>query len=122
MTRVTKYDTYRVDVVFDGAVEGTDYFENNDLEGARRLADDIIQELAASAPEYDWQVDIYREEGTNDHVELVDSHYHEAETLYNVTFTVQVYADDPGSAEGNARDFVRQHVPEDAKVEVAWLQ
>jgi len=111
-------ELFRVDVVFDGAVEGADHFW--DYKQAKEQFDNHIQELAASSPEYDWEVDLWLEH-SDDNQELIDNHNHEAETLYNVTFTVQVYADDPGSAEANAKDYLEQHVP-DGKVEVAWLQ
>jgi hypothetical protein len=114
---MTQYRVYRVDVVYEGALEDSHYFEDSGR--AVQFYEDEIQELANAAPGADWSVDLYDE--STYPPQVLRDHYHEAETLYNVTFTVQVYADDPGHAEYRAKGEIREHIP-DGEVEISWMQ
>lgn len=95
---------YRIDYLFDGALESRDHFA--DREEAIDQFDFSVSEYAGNNPDKHWQIDLYDE--TAEPPELIDSHEHEAEDEYEVTFSVRVHAEDEGEAERAAQDFLEQ--------------
>lgn len=95
---------FRVDTIFDGAVEDADYFETE--EAARDQFGFYIQELAGDRGGETWKVLLYDERGQRP--ELLDSHEHEAEPLYEVelTYRFTMRAEDAPQAIEAAKDLL----------------
>lgn len=68
------YDTfYRLDLVFDGALETTEYYNAEEIWPAWNFA---LRELEQDYPDNDWELCIYDERGESD---LIKNHANKKE-------------------------------------------